>query len=145
MHVLIVENDLDTREVISFLLTEAGHQVTQTANVGDALRLLRVHRDIQLVISDMHLGGKLSGQQLIDVMRQRRHTGHCILMSGDWDALDQSYPEHMSILRKPCGREELLRAVNHALEQLTSAMRERSAEADAPLLEPSIGLPTAAL
>jgi hypothetical protein len=68
----------------------------------------------------MHLGGRLSGQQMVDIMQQRRHPGHCILMSGDWEALDHPCPDHVSILRKPYGRDDLLRAVNHALGQRTS-------------------------
>jgi CheY-like chemotaxis protein len=115
MHVLVVENDPDTREVISLSLGSAGHQVTSSGSVNEALRLLRLHRDIRLIITDIHLGGRLSGLQLVEVMRQRRHMEPCILMSGDWDSLNQDCPENVSILRKPYGREDLLHTVNLAL------------------------------
>jgi two-component system, response regulator PdtaR len=112
MHILLVEDDLDTREVISAGLDCAGHQVTETGDANEALRLLRLHRDIQLVIADVHLGGRLSGLQVVEIMRERLYRTYCILMSGDWESLKQARPENASILRKPYGFEELLQIVN---------------------------------
>ena len=113
MHVLVVENDLDTRDLIYQALTRAGYRVSQATGLSDALRLSRLYPDIGVVVADMRLGRRISGIDMACEMRCRLYGSHYILASVDWDALESHCPEDVSLLRKPYGRAELLRAVRY--------------------------------
>ncbi|WP_158621166.1 response regulator [Dyella dinghuensis] len=111
MHVLVVENDLDTRDLLYKALIDAGYEVSQAKGFSEALQLSGQHPDIGLVVVDLHTCVRLSGVEMAGEMRQRLSNSHYILTSSDWDALDPTCPDDMTILRKPYGRIELLRAV----------------------------------
>ncbi|MFK2901817.1 response regulator [Dyella jejuensis] len=111
MHVLVVEDDLDTRDLLHHALLKAGYEVSLARGVSDALRLSRLHPDIGVVIMDMHRGHRLSILEMTHEMRQYLPHGHYVLASGEWDALEPSCQRDMTVLRKPYGMNDLLHAV----------------------------------
>lgn len=114
MHVLVVENDLDTLDLLYHALINAGYEVSQARDVADALRLSRLHPDIGVVVANVRLDHQISGMEMAGKMRQRLNS-HYILASGDWDVLASPCPDDISVLRKPYGKEELLCAVRHGV------------------------------
>lgn len=111
MHVLVVEDDPDTRELLQQALKNAGHQVYEALCMHDALRLSRMHPDIDVVVVDVHPGHRPSSVEVAQEMRRQLPNGHCVLASGDWDTLEPRYHEDMTVLRKPYGKSDLLRAL----------------------------------
>lgn len=113
MHVLVVEDDPDTRELLQQALKDAGYDVYHAWCVQDALRLSRQHPDIDVVVVDVHPGHRPSSMEVAQEMRRQLPNGHCVLASGDWDTLDSSCRQDMTVLRKPYGKNDLLRALAH--------------------------------
>jgi DNA-binding response OmpR family regulator len=115
MHVLVVENDLDTRDLLYKALVDAGYEVSQAKGFSQALQLSGMHPDIGVVVVDLNACVSLSGIEMAGEMRQRLSNSHYILTSSDWDALEPSCPHDMTVLRKPYGKFELLRAVHRGV------------------------------
>jgi DNA-binding NtrC family response regulator len=111
MHVLVVDNDWDTRDLVYYALSHAGYKVSQAKGVAEALRLSHQHPDIGVVVADMRLDHQVTGMEMAGKLRQSLCNSHYILASGDWDALGSHCPEDISVLRKPYGKADLLRAV----------------------------------
>lgn len=119
MHVLVIENDRDTREVLSCILDDAGYTVLQASKVSDGLRLARLNGHIGVGLVDVHLGDRLTGLEILKSLRDRLPLAQFILVSGDWEALEKAIPD-TRILRKPCGRMEVLDLVSSAFEEFRS-------------------------
>jgi DNA-binding NtrC family response regulator len=113
MHVLVVDNDWDTRDLVYYALSHAGYKVSQARGVAEALRLSHQHPDIGVVVADMRLDHQVTGMEMAGKMRQSLCNSHYILASGDWDVLGSHCPEDISVLRKPYGKADLLRAVRN--------------------------------
>jgi CheY-like chemotaxis protein len=121
MHVLVVEDDLDTRDLLQHALKKEGHEVLQASGVSEALRLSCMHPDIDVVVMDMHLCSRQMIEEATREIRQRLHNGHYVLASGDWDTLEPHCREQQdtTVLRKPYGKEELLRAIGRCVARLS--------------------------
>jgi DNA-binding response OmpR family regulator len=113
MHILVIENDADTREVLCCALNDAGYQTLEAAKVADGLRLARLNPEIGVVLLDIHLGDRLNGLEIIAPLRSRLSFAQFILVSGDWEALERDVAD-VRILRKPCGRADILSVVEDA-------------------------------
>jgi two-component system, OmpR family, response regulator len=68
LSVLVVDDDPDTRLLLSFLLEEAGAAVMEAASVNEAIALLENHQ-FDILISDVLLAGE-NGFDLIRHMQQ---------------------------------------------------------------------------
>lgn len=119
MHVLVIENDRDTREVLHCILDDAGYTVLQASRVSDGLRLARLNGHIGVALVDVHLGDRLTGLEILKSLRDRLPLAQFILISGDWEALEKAIPD-TRILRKPCGRMDVLDLVDNAFAEFRS-------------------------
>jgi DNA-binding response OmpR family regulator len=113
MHILVIENDSDTREVLCCALNDAGYTTLEAAKVSDGLRVARLNPEIGVVLLDIHLGDRLTGLEILAPLRSRLNFAQFILVSGDWESLERDIKD-VRILRKPCGRAEILRVVQDA-------------------------------
>ena len=123
MHVLVVENDLDTRDLLYKALIDAGYEVSQAKGFSEALQLSGLHPDIGVVVVDLSACVRLSGIEMAGEMRQRLNNSHYILTSSDWEALEPPCPEDMTVLRKPYGKVELLRAIRRGVARRNEKRR----------------------
>jgi DNA-binding response OmpR family regulator len=123
MHVLVVENDLDTRDLLYKALIDAGYEVFQAKGLSEALKLSGLHPDIGIVVVDLNACVRLSGIEMAGEMRQRLDNSHYILTSSDWDALEPACPEDMTVLRKPYGKVELLHAIRRGVARRNERRR----------------------
>lgn len=121
MHVLVVEDDLDTRDLLQHALRKAGYEVSQAADISDALRLSRMHPDIDVVLMDAHLCRCQSLEEVTREIRQRLRHGRYVLASGDWDTLEpRCRGQHdTTVLRKPYGKQDLLHAIGRCVARLS--------------------------
>ncbi len=67
--ILIVDDSESIREVVSFTLENAGHDVLIAVDGEDALKFLDGSEQIDLIITDLHMP-KMDGIELIKKVRQ---------------------------------------------------------------------------
>jgi len=79
-HILVVDDEAPTRELLSIYFKRRGCTVTTAQNGADALRLVN-ETDVQLVILDINLGDT-SGLDLLEPMKKARPGVSIILFSG---------------------------------------------------------------
>jgi len=82
-HLLVVEDEPVIRELFSTLLSAAGYSVSQAGNGFAALDEIRRQRPA-LVLSDLNMP-RMTGFELLSVIRRRFPSMHVIAMSGAFD------------------------------------------------------------
>jgi signal transduction histidine kinase/ActR/RegA family two-component response regulator len=120
--VLVVEDDATVRQISRMVLMRAGFAVLSAANLEDARRLMRAHREpLALVLADVVLPDGV-GAELITDLRQRSDETPLLMMSG-YSAEEVSQfatdAEDASLLRKPFTPAELVTAVRDAIRRAT--------------------------
>jgi CheY-like chemotaxis protein len=101
LQILVVDDDLDSREILKSLLGYFGALVTVAEGVGDAIRKLQILPP-HVVIADMILGRRSSGFGLIAAARQQGSTIPFIAISGqDYDPKELERAGFAAYLRKP--------------------------------------------
>jgi len=80
-HILVVDDEAPTRELLSIYFKRRGCTVTTASTAGDALRSVE-ELPVQLVILDINLSEKTSGLDLIEPMKKARPNLPIILFSG---------------------------------------------------------------
>ena len=106
-HLLVVEDEPTIRELFSILLARAGYSVAQAQDGFTALEEIRRQRPA-LVLSDLNMP-RMTGFELISVIRRRFPSMHVIAMSGAFpndeiphgvaaDAFYQKSGRHISTL-----------------------------------------------
>jgi PAS domain S-box-containing protein len=121
--ILLVEDELDVRDMLCNMLGLAGYHVLVASNGQDALSLLALpNRTIDLLITDIIMPG-MSGVELAAKARQTSPKTRILFMSGyTHDVLAQggALDEETLLLQKPFRMDVLKQTVRAALE------RERS-------------------
>jgi CheY-like chemotaxis protein len=110
--VLVVENDVLLRLVTASNLRDAGFEVIEAANSGEAIRILdRIPVDV--LFSDIDMPGKMDGLALAQWVHQRQVGTRIILTSGGERPLGGA-KEYASFLPKPYA----VRDVEHLLRSV---------------------------
>ena len=116
--VLLVEDDIEVRNVIGIFLAGIGCAVTARSNAEDALEALLPDASFDLLVTDIALGAGMRGTQLAAEAQRRLPGLSVLLMSGFSSELldaDRDSPSDWELLRKPCSRGELTSAVAKAI------------------------------
>ncbi len=116
--ILLVEDDVQTREVARVLLNECGYTVLTAADGEEGVRVFREQGDrIQLVLTDLIMPKK-SGREAFEEMNRIRPGIKTIFMSGySMDIIEEKgLLEHgMNFLSKPLSPNDLLGMVRTVL------------------------------
>ena len=116
--ILLIEDDASVRDATRLLLSIEGFAVTAVASPDEAIAWCGSQGLPDLIISDYHLSGTLSGLELIRSLRAQRQR-HCpaILMSGDTSAALRGLqdPADVVLLAKPIPPDLLLKHVRQLL------------------------------
>ena len=112
--VLIVDDDADVREVTTVIVGSLGYEVLSAMDATEALALIRDHRDIDLLISDIVMSGGIDGFELARRARSSRLSLAILLISG-YAAGSTAQAREFPIVHKPYRREELARHIRAAL------------------------------
>lgn len=118
-HVLLVEDDASVRDAMRMLLKVEGYPVAAVASLADALRTAAECRDIDLLITDYHLGGGQTGMQVIAALRETLGVDlKIVLVTGDTSCAvrDISLDTRIRIASKPIKAEELLALLRDLLD-----------------------------
>jgi PAS domain S-box-containing protein len=114
LHVLLVEDDADVRDVVRAFLDSLGCRVTQASSGEQALLALGPDADFELLLSDIALGAGMRGTRLAELAQQRLPRLCVLLMSGYSSELllaDRDSPLGWELLRKPYTRADLAAAI----------------------------------
>jgi two-component system response regulator HydG len=116
---LVVDDALDTREVLQRNLSAQGYQVFTASNVAEAVLLLE-SISVDLVITDLKMPGA-SGLDLVRHVRENLKDTEVVMITG-YPSIEGAVAAVKSgaenYLTKPFTQEELLSAVRQALEKL---------------------------
>ncbi len=118
LRILLVEDDLEVREATESLLQEEGAAVVSVDAAEPALALLGGTTPLDLVISDVVLGGPLSGIDVAEAARRRRPAVPVLLATGyaaPAETLGRRLPTDVPLLLKPFRRATLLAAATATL------------------------------
>ncbi len=119
-HILIVDDDIDLRNVIERLLTIKGHHAYTAGNGKSAIAIVECQQ-IDLVITDI-LMPDMDGYELITALRKHPVTPRIIAMSGGSGRLDSDYLLRIArsmkvdkLLEKPLNITTIEAAINEVL------------------------------
>lgn len=118
--ILLIEDEAGVRVATALLLRAAGYEVLACASPSDASAQLQAEGAIDLLISDYHLGGEVSGAEFILAARERLGEQlPAILLTGDTSMGVQGLQRdaRWRIARKPLHADELLTLIGELLER----------------------------
>ncbi len=131
--IFVVDDDTSSRELLSRILTSAGHRVTALADGREALeRLSAEGGPPDLVVSDIRMGD-VDGLQLTDALRQRDSDTPVILVTafGNIDgAVEAIRRGAFDYISKPYDVDAIKLVVARALEQRRLAVENRALRRD---------------
>ncbi|HSH86978.1 MAG: response regulator [Methylophilus sp.] len=110
MHILIVEDDLDTREILSELLQMQGHVIVTASEAQHALDILRQPSAIDLLITDVSLPG-MSGIELAKMSKAIQPSIGIMVCSGYGEQHCEALPFPVEWSQKPLEMDAFLAAI----------------------------------
>jgi CheY-like chemotaxis protein len=115
--VLLVEDNAQVGEITVSLLQELGYKTQLVSSAAAAIELLQDrHPPVDVVLSDVVMPG-MTGLELADVISERWPGLPVVLASGYSSALSQGSQRHPQLLKKPYAIDDLLKALNRALQR----------------------------
>lgn len=114
-HVLVVEDDPNVLDITSYMLELEGYDVLTATNASEALGVLDVHDDVQLVLTDVNMPGDMDGIDLVRELHRRGKNLSCVVVSGDALNAINRLGKLATFLPKPYDRRSLLKAVSDAM------------------------------
>ena len=133
-HILIVDDEVNLREMLHVALERDQHQVSTAANGVEALSILKDHDDIEVVLTDMRMD-EMDGLTLIETCANKHPQVVCIIMTAfaEWDSAVQAMRlGAFNFIHKPFDNDVVRSTVNraaHAYEQrLVASSSDRNDE-----------------
>ena len=113
--ILVLEDEADVRQTLCEQLHQLGYLTLEAENSEQALALLAAAPDIDFLLSDLMLPGRLSGAEVIQFARQHYPGLALLLISGqDLRPADNPALPDVELLRKPFTRAQLAQALRKA-------------------------------
>jgi two-component system, sensor histidine kinase len=110
-HILLVEDDRSVRDATRMLLRVEGFRVTAVCSFSEAQQSARENSDIDLLVTDYHLGGSETGTQVLASLREQlARPLKAVLITGDTSSAmrELSVDELVRVASKPIKADELL-------------------------------------
>jgi CheY-like chemotaxis protein len=115
-HVLLVEDDRDTREMYSEFLSHSGLDVTEAATGYRALEEARERRP-DVIVTDIAMPG-MDGLELSRTLRGNDSTSHVPIIAISGNASDRAREAGCNVvLEKPCAPDALLHVIEDMLKE----------------------------
>ncbi len=99
--VLVVEDEPLIRVATASLLEEAGFDVVEAADAGEALSLLTTHPDTALLFTDINMPGSMDGLALAARVHATSPWVHILLTSGRSPPAKEAIPDDGRFIEKP--------------------------------------------
>lgn len=120
--ILVVEDDPGVRRFCARVLGTAGYEVVEAEDGASALAILETKGNIDLLFTDILMPGGMDGWELAQ-RAQGMVPGLKVLfasanpeMALESEIEGSRAPRNVDLLRKPYGKDEIIRRVSHALE-----------------------------
>ncbi|EJN09855.1 histidine kinase,PAS domain-containing protein,Response regulator receiver domain protein [Herbaspirillum sp. YR522] len=113
--ILVVDDEPLVRMVAVEVLEDLGYFVVEAEDAPSALKVLAVHAEIDLLVTDVGLPNGMNGRQLADAVRQLRPDVPVLFVTGYAEnaVLNHGHLERgMQVLTKPFAADALARRVN---------------------------------
>ena len=113
-HVLVVEDDPAILGATRMLLRVEGYRVTTAVSLAEAVEKAREHKDIDVLVTDYHLGEGQTGSDVITAVRGVLSPKlKTILVTGDTSRAikELSADDQLRVTSKPVDADELLRSL----------------------------------
>jgi len=115
LRVLLVDDDIEVREIARAMLEEMGARVAEASAARDALLMLRTEPDIDLVLADYTMP-HMTGAELALAVAELLPGVPVVLMTGySATSLGDTGPAVRAVLQKPFRAEAMARIVTQAL------------------------------
>src|SRR5512143_405043 len=127
-HILVVDDDQSSRELLSRILGQDGHQVSALSDGREAIEALGAGDPPDLVVSDIRMA-EADGLQVMDACRKKAPDTPVILVTafGTVDgALEAIRRGAADCLSKPCDVDAIKLVVARALKQRALALENRT-------------------
>lgn len=116
--ILLVEDDLNVRELVCQLLTSLGYKVLPAADCFEALRLANDGRNIELLLTDWMMP-QMNGLQLADQVRLVLPQCRVLVISGYQNVVNLASRElDTTFVQKPFSMKEIAKAVRQSLDSV---------------------------
>jgi PAS domain S-box-containing protein len=115
--VLLVDDDDAVRETFREQLEALGYAVSEARSGKEAVAHVSAGKPIDILLSDVVMGGGMSGYALAAKVQSTHPDIKVILISGATLGLEDTAPGGMPLLTKPCTEEALAKALHEALRQ----------------------------
>jgi DNA-binding NtrC family response regulator len=99
--IVLVEEETLQRQSIARHLDEAGFAVVEAEDTDAAMAVLERRSDVQGLVTDAHVPGKIDGFELAGLARKRWPSLAVVMMSGHSDASSGPVPEGGEFIAKP--------------------------------------------
>ncbi|HEX7855616.1 MAG TPA: response regulator [Sphingobium sp.] len=115
--VLIVEDELILRQIGAEVLADAGYEVLEAEDAGDAIELLEYRSDIALLFTDVRMPGAMDGLELAQKVHGRWPAIRLLVTSGHIHLSREELPDNGEFLAKPYRWTELTQRVEKLLNR----------------------------
>ena len=105
--ILLVEDEPRIRDIGKAALEQSGYHVLVAEDGDGALKVMEASSDIDVLISDLIMPGKVSGEKLLSIVKERNPNISILLISG----YAENIPGGYRFLAKPFSLTELRQAV----------------------------------
>ena len=116
-HILIVDDDVFYRNLVLWILEDAGFRVTAAEDFTAAIKVLEGVERVHLLLADVQMPvGTPNGVTIARMGRLRRHKLPIVFMTGFYDPKKlRAIEPNIAVLRKPFTGQDLLRMVEVTL------------------------------
>lgn len=116
MRILLIEDDAEIRSLVAEALADEGYEIDGVEFAEDALVLLGSGERVDVLVTDINLGGGLSGIDLAAIARNRYPEVELVFISGSTtDRTGRTLQPHEHLLLKPFKPSELIRTIQAAV------------------------------
>jgi DNA-binding response OmpR family regulator len=99
--IVLVEEETTVRQAIARHLQDAGFAVVEATDSDMAMTILEQRPDVQGLVTDAHVPGKIDGYELAGLVRKRWPTVAVVVISGHSDPSSGPVPEGGEFIAKP--------------------------------------------
>jgi CheY-like chemotaxis protein len=116
-HILVVDDDVFYRNLVLWILEDAGFRVTTAEDFAVAIKVLESDQHVHMLLADVQMPvGTPNGVTIARMARLRRHKLPIVFMTGSYGPEELGVIEpDIAVLRKPITGQDLLQIVEATL------------------------------
>jgi len=116
--ILVVEDELLIRFMLSDELRNAGHEVVEAISADEALAIFSTGVQVDLMISDVRMPGSIDGLALLSIVREMSPALPVIIISAHLEAEHATARGAACFVAKPFSMASLVHRVRDELEKV---------------------------